>query len=85
MANMRELSKQEWTGNNNNADINSGSLQRIADGVEKMGLNILSLQNDRDMYKRWYNTECEKTRGLYARIAALKGVITRQKKGLAGK
>lgn len=77
---MREQSKQNWTGNSNIEDINAGSLQRIADATEKMAGNFIALQNDRDMYKRWYEeTGKEKTK-LYRRISALKGVITKLKK-----
>jgi hypothetical protein len=87
MTNLRELSRQNFTGQANNQDINTGCMQRIADAVEKtanasekMASNYTYLQNQHDLYKRFYNEEREKTARLYRRIAALQGVITKMKK-----
>ena len=79
MANQREASKQNWECRNTVEDINSGSLQRIADATELMSQNFIRLQNDRDMYKRWYDKEKEEKERLYRRVSALKGVITKLK------
>ena len=79
--NQRDASRQNFTSDNSVEDINSGCLQRIADATEKMAQNYTSLQNDRDFYKRCWE-ETSRTRDkLYRRISALKGVITRMKKG----
>lgn len=75
----REASKQNWDCRNTVEDINSGSLQRIADATEKMAGNYIALQNDRDMYKRWYDQAREEKEKLYRKISALKGVITKLK------
>lgn len=78
--NQRDASRQNWNCRNTVEDINSGCLQRIADATEKMASNYTALQNDRDMYKRWYNQHREEKEGLYRKISALKGVITKLKK-----
>lgn len=80
MATQREASKQEWTTRDNLESINAGSLQRIADAVEKMAGNYTSLQNDRDMYQRWFREEKALKEKLQLRVSALQGVITRMKK-----
>lgn len=83
MANMREVSKADWLGPTTNGSINTGSLQRIADACEKMAVNWASLSSERDQYKRWYEkkrTECEASN---RSIAALRGQITKLKKGAA--
>lgn len=83
MPTCREASKQNWTTNNTQAtesEINLGSLQRIADATEVMAGNFIALQNDRDLYRRWYNEQRQNTEKLYNRIRSLKGHITRLKK-----
>lgn len=69
--------------------ITMGAIQRIADATELMASNFKKLQDDRDMYKRWYESECEKSNSILKlnnRIlkskCALKGHITRLKKRL---
>jgi hypothetical protein len=79
MGNMRESSKNNWTSDSTIEEINAGSLQRIADATEVMAQNYLSLQNDRDMYKRWYKNEVEKKEMLQRKISSQKGVITKLK------
>lgn len=39
MATQREASRQNWTSENTREDINSGSLQRMADALEKIAGN----------------------------------------------
>ena len=78
--NQREASKLNFTSNNTVEEINSGCLQRIADATEKMASNYTSLQNDRDLYKRWYEEERAYKNKLHNRIRSLKGVITKIKK-----
>jgi len=82
MANLRELSKQNFESANGNTleAIGAGSLQRIADATELMAKNYLQLQTDRELYKRWYNESKAQKEKLYRQISALKGVITKLKK-----
>lgn len=80
MPNQREHSKMNWASSGQIEEINAGSLQRIADATEKMAQNYISLQADRDLYKRWYNEAWEEKAKIYRRISALQGVITRMKK-----
>lgn len=79
MATFREASKQNWNSSNSTEHINTGSLQRIADATEIMAQNFIQLQNDRDMYKRWWKEQQEQSAKLSRRIAALQGVITKMK------
>lgn len=62
MASLRDHSRKTYTersenGNATEGEINAGSLQRIADATEIMAGNFIALQNDRDLYKRWYNEQ----------------------------
>ena len=47
MTTQREQSHAEWIGKPVRDDINSGSLQRIADACEKMANNVIYLQDSR--------------------------------------
>lgn len=69
---------KEYPGDTN---IQLGCLMRIADASEKMASNYTQLQNDRDLYKRWYNEERDAKEKLYRTIKALRGVITKLKRG----
>jgi hypothetical protein len=80
MANMREQSKQNWTGNGTVEHINAGSLQRIADSLERIEAPYKKLLDDAQRYQQWYRDECATNRKMARRIAALQGVITRMKK-----
>lgn len=79
----KQQSKENWSGQEIIENINAGSLQRIADATEKMAGNYTRLQNDCDLYKRWYEAGREERNRLANRIKALKGVITKQKKQIA--
>jgi predicted nuclease with TOPRIM domain len=59
--------------------ITLGAMLRIADATELMAKNFQEMQTDRDMYKRWYNEECERNNFLIKRNRALRGHITRLK------
>lgn len=61
-------------------DIITGSIQRIADATEKMAQNYIQMQNDRDLYLRWYREKSDANAMLNRRICALRGVITKLKK-----
>lgn len=78
--NFKDKSRNEWEHLENSVEyINVGSLQRIADATEKMASNYIQLQNDVDLYKRWYNEARGEKEKLYRKISALKGVITKLK------
>ena len=79
----RNLSRQDWIGPANSDDIDTGSLQRIADACEKMASNYTALQNDRDMYHRWYREQRSKVEQRDRTIIALRGQITKLKRKLA--
>jgi hypothetical protein len=79
LKNFRDLSKQGWEGNGTTENINIGSLQRIADAIEAMAQNFIELQNDRDLYKRWYFEEREISGKLRSSNYHLRGHITRLK------
>lgn len=78
--NQREASRREWRSTGTVVDINSGSLQRIADATEIMARNFVQLQNDRDMYKRWYTTEQGTTKKLRRAVSAYQGILNKKKK-----
>lgn len=92
MANLREKSKENFSADQSIEHINAGSFQRIADAVErsaaaveKVAADYDKMRGERDMYRDWYRgAEAEKA-NLYKRISALQGVITKQRKKLAGK
>jgi len=80
----REISKGNWAVNSvttsHNEQIKIGSLQRIADATEKMASNYTQLQNERDLYKRWYEAKNVHIKKLEHSNAALRGHIKRLKK-----
>jgi hypothetical protein len=81
--NQREASKGNY-GLFNTAptleEINSGSLQRIADAVELMAKNHAALLEERDRYKRRWEEELDRRAARDQTISALRGVITKLKK-----
>lgn len=85
MATLREASKGNWNtdikGSATDLEIQSGSLQRIADACELMAKNYFMLISERDDYQKRYSEQREKNGRLYRRIAALHGVITKLKRG----
>ena len=83
MATMRESSKREWTSSSLRDDINTGSLQRIADATEKMAVSHVELSDNLERYKRLYVSEQETSKRLNRSNVALRGVITklRRKRG----
>ena len=82
MANLRELSKQNFTINDGKTieHLNSGSLQRIADATELMARRYTEVIDSANYYKGRYNQKCENEIKLEKKISALKGVITKLKK-----
>jgi hypothetical protein len=78
----RKMSKTEYSSEAHTTDnINIGSLQRIADATELMAKNYQSLLNDVKYYKERYNESLDTRKKLIRRISALRGAITRLKKG----
>lgn len=80
--NNREASRKEWRvedfmGKATRAEIDSGSLQRIADATEKMAANYDALRAERDRFERWYKEERERKERAQRSNIALRGVITR--------
>lgn len=84
----RENSRDIWgrvvEGANNPSiqDIKLGCLLRIADGVEAMSKNYIALANDRDNYKKWYEQQCKELAAGQRSISALRGRITKLKRGV---
>lgn len=82
--NQREASRQNWSATGQIQEINSGSLQRIADATEKMAASYDYLREDRDRYKRRYQEETLRREKRDRQVAALRGAITRMKRKEAG-
>jgi hypothetical protein len=81
---LKDASKREYSIRDNTAtheEIRTGCLQRIADANETMAMNYLSLIRERDLYKRLHIEVEKDTRFKARQIAALKGVITKLRKG----
>ena len=80
MPTQREHSRNDWNSGATLQEINSGSLQRIADATELMAKPFLNLLAENERLKRdleWYREKyAEKDR----KISALRGVITKLKK-----
>ena len=87
----REVSRCDWGRSHeegaplnktfNNADIQLGALLRIADATEAMAKNWRQLVAERDEAVASRDRAFERERKLEYRVAALRGVITRMKRG----
>ena len=80
---LRDASKKEFTivgERGTHEEINTGSLQRIADSCERMGRNYIALETDLNWYKEAYERERNEKRRAWRRNSALRGVITKMKK-----
>lgn len=82
--NYREASKLNWAPKEAPPSwtmerINAGSLQRIADAVEKMAGSYQTLINERDNYKRWVKQAEDRSEKLQHSNNALRGVIKKLK------
>lgn len=84
--NQREASKQNWNlftdGHPTIQEINSGSLQRIADATELMASNYTRLQNELQWMKESKERQRLEATRLFNQVRTLKGVITKLKKKL---
>ena len=81
MANFRQQSRAEWINSAGGLDreVELGCLQRIADGIETMGKNVVALEADRNWWKTTAHERWERIERYKHRIAGLKGTITRLK------
>lgn len=81
--NLREQSRNvQWESTSENPtteQINCGSFLRIADSMELMSKNYVSMQNDLEWYKRNYKERGERIEKLSRSNAALRGHIKRLK------
>lgn len=64
-------------------EVRDGALLRIADAVEKMALRNTELIDERDRYKRTYDTERGWRERAERQVSAMRGVITKMKKAAA--
>lgn len=81
----RVKSRAEWAQDASPIEaINTGSLQRIADAVEKMAVRHTELINQRDYFERRAREEGAAAKSLQRRASAFQGVITRKDRELAG-
>ncbi len=83
MTTLREASKESYGLVSDRAtceEINMGSLQRIADAVEKMASSYDNMRRDRDYYKERTEGLERNSRRMARRISALQGVITKMKR-----
>lgn len=78
--NQREASQKNWKSGNTIEDINSGSLQRIADATEMMANNYASLITARNTFESLWKREVANRKKLEYQIRGLKGAITKLKK-----
>ena len=78
MKTLREASKIHYNAFTpaTHQDIQTGSIQRIADACEVMAKSHSQLIYDRDAYKRWYEDEKKRCDHLKAVIRGLKGRVT---------
>lgn len=80
----RERSRTNW-GSSEEAltleQINAGALMRIADASEAMAKNHVALMREREMYERMYRERQATCQRLSRQVSALRGVITKLKRG----
>lgn len=83
----REASKLDWgvdaSISLNLEHVQTGAVLRIADAVEKMASRYTALIDEAERLRRYDREQRNAINRLNRRIASLKGVITRQKKGRA--
>lgn len=80
--NFRKMSKNNWFSSEGptSENINTGSLQRIADSLEKIEQPYLKLISEIKFYSDAYNRQGITIQKLLRKNAALRGVITKLKK-----
>lgn len=77
---MRDDSRREWASTNSVEHINTGSLQRIADALEKVAQNYDALLRAKKDAVASADFWRDRSSGLERRINALKGAITKAKR-----
>jgi methyl-accepting chemotaxis protein len=82
MPTQRESSRKEWTSRDTIEDTNSGSLQRIADAVEKIAASYDQMRNAREFWERRAKENLAAAERLARSNNALRGAITRAKNKL---
>lgn len=82
MPNHREDSRRDWNSNQTLPEIDSGSLQRIADACEAMAKNHIDLQNKYDSMVRQRDYKQTRINNLENSIRSYRGTITKLKKKL---
>ena len=86
MPNMRDASKFHYDispdGRCSLEQINSGSLQRIADATEVMATNFLQLQHEVESQKRRAERNWAEVQDLQKQLSIQKGLVTRYKNKL---
>ena len=79
-----EASKIQWVRKDSlNPSVDQlklGCLQRIANATELTAKRYQDLIDERDKYKRWYESSLRTEGHQLRRIKALRGVITKMKK-----
>lgn len=65
--------------------LRTGAMLRMADATEKIAADYDAMRRDRDNYREWHKQGNADKAKLYKTISALQGVITKQRKKLAGK
>ena len=83
MPNQREDSRRNWNSGSTIENINSGSLQRIADACELIAKDREKLEQECDWLRRNRDYYSAKAERLNRSNAALRGVITKLKKAVA--
>lgn len=85
MSNQREASKKDWSCGERARieEINSGSLQRIADATEAMAADYVWLRQQREYWEATAEARLERARALERRLSATRGVVTKLRKKIA--
>jgi uncharacterized protein involved in exopolysaccharide biosynthesis len=84
MKTLRTESRLDYSlvGTPNHQELQTGAILRIADATEKMAVNHVNLQNERDRFKRYWNEERVANERLRKQVSSLKGQITKLRKRL---
>lgn len=77
----KEQSRTDWgkdtTIGLDREDLTFGAILRIADAIEAMAKNYVSLQDQLDCHKRWYLENKNQVKKLTHSNSALRGHVTR--------
>lgn len=81
MSTLREDSKKDYAGNGHTEHVIAGALQRIADASELTAQHNIEMLRDLEKFRKSYYTANQKIEELKRSNNALRGVITKLKKG----